>query len=149
MNLKFLWAIVGVTTFTLGAFSWHYLQLTPIEDPLYEYALLTGGLAIGLGIFWVPYSLLIAYMVVPKADAWIAPHQPFDNLIERHYRALDYSGACTFRWINRRTLDFDCRHPTCRNTPSISDPLHNADALLYLRFRKRRGAMGDGKAPVG
>lgn len=109
MNLKFLWAIVGVTTFTLGAFSWHYLQLTPIEDPLYEYALLTGGLAIGLGIFWVPYSLLIAYMVVPKADAWIAPHQPFDNLIERHYRALDYSGACTFRWINRRTLDFDCR----------------------------------------
>ncbi|MCC5811784.1 MAG: hypothetical protein JJU06_15545 [Ectothiorhodospiraceae bacterium] len=67
----------------------------------------------GVGMFgilvWAVYSVIIAYKVVPKADAFIEPNPVGNDLLFRHFRAINYGGACTFRWANRRTLDFDCR----------------------------------------
>ncbi|MCC5811783.1 MAG: hypothetical protein JJU06_15540 [Ectothiorhodospiraceae bacterium] len=109
MNLMFLCALVAAMILLCGWAGLWLIQLAPAERLFYEYTLIAGMIGIGLGIIWIFYSVFIAYVVVPKADALIDPNQVGDDLIFRHLWAINYGGACTFRWADRRTLNFDCR----------------------------------------
>jgi len=135
MNLNILWGLIGVCALPLGWVAWEFFKIAPGENPLLDYTVIVGTLGMGIGIFWILLSLLIAYVVVPKADALIDPNQPFDDFLFRHFRALNYGGACTFRWANRRTLDFDCRTlPTEIRYPLI---VHFISLHLFFFLRKR------------
>lgn len=81
-----------------------------MKEVITWYMMISGVGCLLINFSWIGYSLYLALRVVHRIDEIIDPVAyeinllRGDPLISRWYRLINYSGAASFRWLNRRTL---------------------------------------------
>lgn len=120
MNKRALFALLSILLMCLvGILLWFTTKMHDYTT-LEKWAFATSFLAIGLGLGWILFGILLIYAVVPRIDRIVDADAPSmishttDPLFFRVHRLLMYSFAASSRWGNMRVhpeFDFSSLQP--------------------------------------